>query len=114
MEQLDGMPKTVREEISTKLRLKSQSNYYTANIESSEFTLIRGSLVFNNMSLIPKQAAIDSLIKNESKKNALETITISSVKFKGIGLINVLLNNKININTIEINDLHVKLLLLWL
>lgn len=87
--------------------LKNESKYYTIQVESSNFSLLRRSLVLNNVSLIPKQAAIDSLIKNQSKKQALETITLSSIKFKGIGLINVLFNHKINLKTLEVNDLYV-------
>ena len=92
----------------TEILLKNESKYYSAQVENSEFRLLRRSLVLNNISLIPKQEILDSLKQNTSKKSKLEEITLSSVKFEGIGLTNVLFNNKIHIKTLEINDLYVK------
>ena len=87
--------------------LKNESKYYTAHVESSHFRLLRRSLVLNNLSLTPNQESLDSLMHNDSAKQALERITLSSVKFNGIGLINILFNDKIYIKTLEINDLHI-------
>ena len=84
--------KKIENKIS-EILLKSESNFYTLYDESSNFSLIKNSLVLNNDSLLPKQAAIESLIKNESKKQALETLTLTAFKIKGIGLF----NNKISI-----------------
>jgi len=92
----------------SEILLKNDSKYYTAQIESTQFKLIRGSLYLNNITLIPKEVALDSLIKNDLKKQALDSVSISSVGFNGISFIDLLFSDKINVSNLEINGLHVK------
>ena len=105
---INGISSAIIKNKITGILLKNESKYYTAQVGSSHFRLLRGSLILNNVSLIPTQIALDSLIRHDLKKQTLDSIALSSVKFKGIGLIHVLFNNKINISTLEINDLHIK------
>jgi len=92
----------------TEVLLKNESKYYTARVEASHFKLLRRSLVLNNISLIPKQEILDSLKQETSQKEKLEEIRLSSIEFNGIGIFNILFNNKIHIKTLEINDLYIK------
>lgn len=104
---VNGIISSVIEKKITDILLKNESEYYTAHIESSHFKLLRRTLVLNNISLFPNQIAIDSLKQKNSKKQNLEEITLSSIKFNGVGLMKLLFSKKIEISTLEINDLTI-------
>ncbi len=91
----------------TSLLLKNESEYYNDRVESVSFKLIQRSITLNNVFLTANKESIDSLINKTSSKEALESITLSSIKFKGIGLFDVLFRKKINVNAIVLNDLFI-------
>ena len=87
--------------------LQNESDYYTATVEDVSFKFLRRSITLTDVFIIPSKKSIDSLKNKSSSKEALENITLSSIKLKGIGLIDVLFNKTIDINAIELNDLLV-------
>ncbi|MBV1888073.1 MAG: hypothetical protein KUG51_02165 [Urechidicola sp.] len=89
----------------TDLLLKNESGYYTASVESVDFRLLRRTLTLTDVFIIPTKKSLDSLKNKSSSKESLENITLSSINLKGIGLIDILFNKKIDINTIVLNNL---------
>ncbi|MDC9722771.1 MAG: hypothetical protein PSN34_08345 [Urechidicola sp.] len=89
----------------TEFLLHNESEYYTATVDNVHFKLLRRSVILSDVFIIPNKKSIDSLKAQKSSKKELENITLSSLKLNGIGLIDIVFNKKININTIEINDL---------
>lgn len=89
----------------TEFLLQNESEYYTATVDNVHFKLLRRSVILSDVFIIPNKKSIDSLKAQKSSKKELENITLSSLKLNGISLIDILFNKKIDINTIEINDL---------
>ena len=89
----------------TEFLLQNESDYYTATVDDVHFKLLRRSITLTNVFIIPNKKSIDSLKNQKSSKEELENITLSSLKLNGIGLIDIIFNKKIDINTIVFNDL---------
>jgi len=88
--------------------LENESNYYTATVEDVSFKLLRRSITLTEVFIIPTKNSIDSLKNKSSSKEALENITLSSIKLTGIGLLDLLFNKKIDLKSIELNDLLIR------
>ena len=92
----------------TNILLKSESKYYTANVGNVKFRLLRRSITLDSILLIPKQASLDSLEQNTIVKEALNTVSVASVKLGGIGIFSILFQSKIQVGLLEIKGLHIK------
>ncbi len=91
----------------TEFLLKNESNYYTATVEDVDFKLLRRSITLTDVFIIPTKKSLDSLKNETSSKEALENITLSSVKLRGIGIYQILFNKTIDVNTIVLNDFSI-------
>ena len=62
--------KIIKEKITTAL-LKSNQEFYTANIDNIDFKLIRQSLTINGISIIPKSESLIDLKNQKSEKSLI-------------------------------------------
>lgn len=96
----------IKEKI-TGFLLQNESNYYTATVKNVDFKLLRRSITLTDVYIIPTKKSIDSLKNKSSSKEALENITLTSIKLSGIGLIDIIFNKTIDVNSISLNDLYI-------
>jgi len=97
----------VIEQKVTELLLKTNSEYYTTQIEDVKFNLFSRSITLNNLFLSPTSKSFSDLKNNKSSENTLDKVIISSIDFEGIHLLKIIFNNDIKINTLNINDLNI-------
>lgn len=74
------------------------------SIESTKFSLFDRSLVFSEIHLGPTDSSMIKLKNNELGKQSLQKLSISRLKLRGIQLSPLLLNKKLRINKIIIDD----------
>lgn len=89
----------------TEFLLQNESDHYTATVEDVSFMLLRRSITLTDVFIIPNKKSVDSLKSKKSSSENLENITLSSLKLNGIGLLDILFNKTIDINSIVFNDL---------
>lgn len=99
--------KIIKEKITTAL-LKSNQEFYTANIDNIDFKLIRQSLTINGISIIPKSESLIDLKNQKSEKKALQFIYISSLELRNIAVFQALFNDYIQISELKINDVTIE------
>jgi len=88
----------------TELLSNNESDYYCISVGKPKFKLFQQSLVIDNIDLEAKTKIEDSL---KNKKPSIADVKLSSLKLQGFGLLRLIWNNEIDINTLEINGLHV-------
>lgn len=91
----------------TDILLANKPSSYTTNIKNVDFKIIRRNLTLEGITLIPKKESVIELIDNKKTAENLENITLSSISFKGINILDLLLFKELNINAILINDLAI-------
>lgn len=97
----------IKQKIS-ELLLKTNSEYYTTQIEDVKFNLFSKSITLNHIFLSPTSESFSDLGNKKSSKNTLDKIVISSVDFEGIHLLKILFDNDIKINNLNISDLNIQ------
>ncbi len=88
----------------TELVSNNESDYYNISVGNPKFNLLQQSLVIDDIELEAKINIEDSL---KDKKPSIADVKLSSLKLQGFGLLQLLWNKKIDINTFEINGLHI-------
>jgi hypothetical protein len=89
----------------SELLLKEKSKYYVVQVDGVQFNLLKRSIVLNNIFMSPTSNSFSNLKNKKTDKNALEKIHMSSVELNGIHLLKILFYNRIEINTLKINNL---------
>jgi len=69
------------------------------------FKLLNRSVILKDISYVPTEQLLSQLKDGKSTKNSLQKITIASIKLNGIGIIKLLLNKNIYVNSLHINEL---------
>lgn len=88
----------------TELVSNNESNYFNISVGKPKFKLFQQSLVIDDIELEAKSNIEDSL---KDKKPSIADVKLSSLKLQGFGLLKLIWNKKIDINTLEINGLHI-------
>ncbi len=90
------------------LLLKENSKYYTAHIGDVQFKILQRAIVFKNIALSPNPESYLKLKVQTDSIKALEKIHISLVKLGGIDLLKLLLDNRVDIQNLQISDLTIQ------
>ena len=86
----------------------SKSDKYITSVEDINFKLFDRSIKFKNIFISPKTTFLTDSLSQNRNNDALEKITISSVKINDIHFFNYLFRKNVNIGEIEINDLIIQ------
>ena len=105
---INGIASYVIKQKISELLLKTNSEYYTTQIEDVKFNLFSKSVTLNHIFLSPTSKSFSDLENEKSFKNTLDKIIISSIDFEGIHLLKILFNNDIKINNLNINGLNIQ------
>jgi len=86
----------------------SKSDKYITSVEVVNFKLFDRSITYENIFISPKTTFLTDSLSQNRNDDALEKITISSVKINNIHFFDYLFRKDINIGEIEINDLIIQ------
>lgn len=95
--------KIVSKKVTELLKEQNIENLHLS-IERTKFSLFDRSLVFSEIHLGPTDSAMIKLKNNKLRKQALQKISISRLKLRGIQLSPLIFNKKLKINKLIIDD----------
>ena len=86
------------------LVLKDSFKLQTVSAEEVKFNIFDRSVIAKNLFLAPSRESMIELKKEELHGESLEKITVSSIEFKGISLLKILLLNTVEFDKLVIHD----------
>lgn len=92
----------------TEALLSKKSESHVVSVENVRFKLLSGSITLKNLSYVPTDQLLSELKSGKSAKNSLQKFTVSSIRLDGIGIVKLILNKNINVNSLNINGLVIE------
>ena len=78
------------------------------SVENVQFKLFSSSITLNNISYVPTDQLLSELKSGKSAKNSLQKFTVSAIRLHGIGIVKLILNKNINVNSLNIDGLVIE------
>ena len=92
----------------TEALLNINSESHIVSVDKVRFKLLSSSVTLKDISYGPTEQFISELRDGKSPKNSLQKFTISSIGLNGIGIIKLIFNKNIKVNSLSINGLIIE------
>ncbi|WP_276389590.1 hypothetical protein [Eudoraea chungangensis] len=102
--------KAAKNYLKSELEVLNAKNEYIYQAGSLDIRLLGGSIVLKDFKIKPSDAYLEAFNNGEAPEPTLKELSVDQVSFKGIGIIDLLLNNHLNIRNIQINKPTFKIL----
>jgi len=95
----------------TEALLSTKSESHIVSVENVQFKLFSSSVTLKDISYVPTDQLLSELKSGKSAKNSLQKFTVSSIGLNGIGIVKLILNKNIKVNSLNITGLVIEKIL---
>ncbi len=96
----------LKEYIAKELDVINAQNEYVLGITDVDVNIFLGNISISDFHAKPNEQLFASFAKGETKEDALKQVFVSKASLSGLGLFNLVINRKFNLDGIEIDTLH--------